>query len=141
MATDPPGRRLDGTIVVPARPNVNRSLNRREGMTLVLTWPKGIVAEPNALQRFGYVLKDNLGVLLSLTTLLCVAAYLYVMWSRYGRDPEPGVIFPHYEPPKGYSPASARYISKMGYDSEALSAAVINLAVKGYLSIIKRDDE
>jgi len=119
----------------------NRALNRREGMTLVLTWPKDIVAEPNALQRFGYVLKDNLGVLLSLATLLFAAAYLNFMWSRYGRDPEPGVIFPHYEPPKGYSPASARYISKMGYDSEALSAAVINLAVKGYLSIIKRDDE
>jgi uncharacterized membrane protein YgcG len=118
-----------------------RALNNSEGLTLVIGWPKGIVAEPSTPQRIGYVLQDNRGILLSLVTLLIAATYLYVAWSRYGRDPEPGVIFPHYEPPKGYSPASARYISKMGYDSNALSAAVINLAVKGYLSIIKRDNE
>ena len=118
-----------------------RALNRREGLTLVVSWPKGVVTEPGAIQRLGYLLHDNRGLLLALLTLMLVAGYLYIVWSRYGRDPAPGVIFPRYEPPKGYSPASARYISKMGYDSKALSAAVINLAVKGYLSISKDDDE
>ena len=118
-----------------------RNLNSHEGLTLVLSWPKRVVDEPGMSQRLGYLLGDNRGLLLALATLFLVAVYLYVMWSRYGRDPEPGVIFPRYEPPKGYSPASARYISRMSYDSKALSSAVINLAVKGYLSIIKRDDE
>lgn len=126
----------DGAATIRA----TRALSDREGLSLVLSWPKGVVAEPGVLQRFAYVLQDNRSVLLALATLLAVAAYLFTMWSRYGRDPEPGVIFPRYEPPKGYSPASARYISKMGYDNEALSAAVINLAVKGYLSITKKDD-
>jgi hypothetical protein len=100
-----------------------RALGGREGLTLVVSWPKGIVKEPGMLEYVGHVLKDNRGVLLALVTLLMVVAYLHKVWIRYGRDPEPGVIFPRYEAPKGYSPASARYISKMGYDSEALSAA------------------
>ncbi|MGI9263979.1 MAG: DUF2207 domain-containing protein [Gammaproteobacteria bacterium] len=118
-----------------------RALNRREGLTLVVSWPKGVVDEPGIAQRLGFLLHDNRGVLLALLTFLLVTGYLFLMWSRYGRDPAPGVIFPRYEPPRGYSPASARYISKMGYDSKALSAAVINLAVKGYLSISKDGDE
>jgi len=119
----------------------SRALTGQEGLTLVISWPKGVVHEPGVSERVGRMLQDNRGVLLALVTLLLVAAYLYIVWSRYGRDPEPGVIFPRYEPPKRYSPASARYISRMSYDNKALSAAVINLAIKGYLSIEKNDDE
>jgi uncharacterized membrane protein YgcG len=119
----------------------SRALAGQEGLTLAISWPKGIVHEPDTSERIGRMLHDNRGVLLALVTLLLVAAYLYIVWSRYGRDPEPGVIFPRYEPPKNYSPASARYISRMSYDNKALSAAVINLAIKGYLSIAKNDDE
>jgi len=118
-----------------------RSLARQEGLTLAMTWPKGIIEEPSSLQRFGYLLDDNLGLLLALLTLILIASYLLIMWSRYGRDPKAGVIFPHYEPPHNYSPASARYITRMGYDTRALTAAIINLAVKGYLKINKVNDE
>lgn len=118
-----------------------RVFNSEEGLTLVVSWPKGVVIEPTSVERVGYLLQDNLGLLLALLTLLVALTYLYVVWRRHGRDPEAGVIFPHYEPPEGYSPASARYVSKMRYDPTALSAAVINLAVKGYLTIVNDDDE
>lgn len=106
-----------------------------EGLTLVLGWPKGVIAEPSDLERVLYALKDNLGLTLSLLGFIGSALYLLLMWHRNGRDPEEGVVFPHYEPPTGYSPASARYIRRMGYDDKTLSAAIINLAVKGHLSI------
>ena len=67
--------------------------------------------------------------------------YLLVVWFRVGRDPEPGVIFPHYEPPAGYSPASTRYINRMGYDIRTFTSAVVNLAVKGHLRIDHADDQ
>ncbi|MBT8145804.1 MAG: DUF2207 domain-containing protein, partial [Gammaproteobacteria bacterium] len=116
-------------------------LARQEGLTLAMTWPKGIVQQPTSLQRFGYLLGDNFGLLLGLLTLLLIVVYLFYMWSRYGRDPGAGVIFPHYEPPQNYSPASARYITRMGYDSRTLTAAIINLAVKGYLKIHQVDED
>lgn len=110
-----------------------------EGLTLVFSWPKGIVREPTATQRIGHFFADNFGSLLSLLAVLCSGAYLFNAWRRYGRDPEAGVVFPHYEPPAGYSPASLRYVRRMGYDNATFTAAVINLAVKGYLRIEQED--
>jgi uncharacterized protein (TIGR04222 family) len=46
-----------------------------------------------------------------------------------------------YDPPEGFSPASLRYIEKMHYDNAALTAAVVSLAVKGYLRIVEKDGE
>lgn len=111
------------------------ALPPRSGLTLVFIWPKGIVTEPDAWQRFQYLLYDNRGLLLALLTLMASLAWLMSSWVRVGRDPAPGVIFPRYEPPTGYSPASMRYIRRMRYDNTALTAAIVNLAVKGYLTI------
>lgn len=116
-------------------------LNPHEGLTLVLGWPPGIVHEPSAMQKLLFLLQDNLGVLLAMVALCGSLIYLLLMWFRYGRDPKAGVVFPHYAPPAGYSPASARYISKMKYDDKTFAAAVVNLAVKGHLAITCDDDD
>jgi len=112
-----------------------RGLRPQEGLTLVVSWPKGAVHEPAALERMRNLLTDNRGLLIALTGLLLLAAYLYYAWFHYGRDPEPGAVFPHYEPPQELSPGACRYIREMGHDNEAFTAAVLNLAVKGYLRI------
>jgi uncharacterized membrane protein YgcG len=115
-----------------------RPLAAREGFTIVVGWPKGHVHEPGPVERLERTLTDNRGLLMALAGLVIVLGYLVWAWGRHGRDPQPGVIFPHYEPPSGYSPASARFIMRMGYDNRAFTAAVINLAVKGYLEIDER---
>ncbi len=117
------------------------ALASQEGLTLVIGWPKGIVTEPTSTQRITYLLQDNLGLMLALIALFGSIVYLYNSWLRVGKDPDSGNIFPRYNPPAGYSPASARYISRMGYDSKTFTAAVVNLAVKGYLKIQKNDDK
>jgi uncharacterized membrane protein YgcG len=118
-----------------------RGLGSHEGLTLVASWPKGHVYQPTAGDRLRMTLYDNRGLAVAILGALAVFAYLFYVWGRYGRDPEAGVVFPHYEPPPGYSPASARFILKMGYDNRAFTAAVINLAVKGWLEIEEHDDE
>ncbi|MEJ2515301.1 MAG: DUF2207 domain-containing protein [Gammaproteobacteria bacterium] len=118
-----------------------RPLGPGEGLTLVVSWPKGHVYEPTAGDRLRQTLYDNRGLAVAILGLAAVLAYLLFAWHRYGRDPEPGVIFPHYEPPAGYSPASARFIREMGYDDRAFAAAVINLAVKGWIEIREDDEE
>lgn len=121
----------DGVATIEA----TRPLQAREGLTVVVSWPKGVVYEPDAGDRLRFLLLDNLGLLLALAVFLAVAGFLIFAWRRYGRDPKPGVTFAHYEPPEGFSPASMRYIRRMGYDKDALTAAVVSLAVKGYLTI------
>ena len=111
------------------------ALNPHEGLTVVLAWPKGIISPPKTTDRVAATLSDNVHVLVALVGSLGLALYYLFTWDRVGRDPASGVIVAEYEPPPGYSPASMRYIEKMAYDDKCLSAALINLAVKGYLTI------
>jgi uncharacterized membrane protein YgcG len=113
----------------------------REGLTVVVNWPKGYVDEPGALQKTGWLLSDNANLLVALGGLLALFGYCLPVWRKYGKDPEEGLVVTRYEPPEGFSPASLRYIEKMSYDNETMTAAVINLAVKGYLRIDRDNDE
>ena len=128
---------LDGAVRIMA----NKRLRAREGLTLVVTWPKGFVTAPSATQRLGYLFSDNLGLLVVALAGLLSFSYLGYAWHRVGRDPAPGVIFPHYEPPTGFSPASLRFVQRMGYDSKAFTAALLNLAVKGLVEITENDGD
>ncbi|WP_029133509.1 DUF2207 domain-containing protein [Sedimenticola selenatireducens] len=105
------------------------------GLTLVTSWPKGHVIEPDTQQRLTWFLSDNQGFLITGGGILLLLGYFTAIWYRVGRDPDIGVIIPLYTPPKGYSPAAMRYIKQMGYDHQAFGAAVVNMAVSGYLRI------
>ncbi|HEX5755283.1 MAG TPA: DUF2207 domain-containing protein [Arenimonas sp.] len=118
-----------------ARFEATRSLASGEGLTLVLGFPKGLVPEPNTGQRLGWLLQDNAGLLIAGAGLLLLLAFYGWRWQRYGKDPDPGSIFPHYEPPEGESPAGLRFLRRMSYDSRCFAADIIDMAVRGYLSI------
>jgi uncharacterized membrane protein YgcG len=131
------GVELDGAV----RVVTNRSLQPGEGLTIVVSWPKGFITPPTRVQRLGWLFKDNAGLLIMTLAALLAFAYLTYAWNRVGRDPQPGVIFPHYEPPEGFSPASLRYVSRRAYDKQALTAALLNLAVKGLVDIAESDGD
>lgn len=118
-----------------ARWTLTRPLAPREGMTIVLSFPKGILTPPDARQKLLWLLKDNRGLLVALGTLLLVLGWQLVLWLKLGRDPKPGVIITRYEPPPGLSPASARFIRQRFVDDRCLSADLLALAVQGLLRI------
>jgi uncharacterized membrane protein YgcG len=112
-----------------------RGLAPREGLTIAVAWPKGLVREPTAAEKSAHLLLDNLGLFTGLIWLIIVVGYYLAVWNRVGRDPERGPIIPLFEPPKGYSPAASRFLIRMGFDNKAFAAAVVDMAVKGYLTI------
>jgi uncharacterized membrane protein YgcG len=118
-----------------ARYALTRALAPREGFTIVLTFPKGLVAEPTGADRARWFLRDNAGVLVALAGLLALLLYSVLTWRRVGRDPRPGVIVPRYEPPAQQTPASMRYLRRMGYDMRCFSADLLALAVAGHVRI------
>jgi uncharacterized membrane protein YgcG len=113
----------------------NGPLSPVNGMTIVVGWPKGFVEEPSRADRAGWLLKDNANLLAAVIGYLLLLAYYVPVWRTYGRDPEEGVIVTRYKPPQGFSPASLRYIQQMYYDNKVMTAAIVNLAVKGYVEI------
>ncbi|RFF28876.1 DUF2207 domain-containing protein [Wenzhouxiangella sediminis] len=114
-----------------------RSLAPREGLTIAVGFPKGLVREPTAAEKRQKRLRDNqVAVIGAVGTLVVVLWYLFA-WHRVGRDPDGGAVYPLYDPPEGYSPAMLRYVWKMGYDKTCLAAALVSLAVKGALKLDK----
>jgi hypothetical protein len=130
------GRYLDdeGNVHFAAR----NPLPQGHGLTIAVGWPKGYVDEPTSVDRIGWLLSDNLSLLIVVIGFFLMLAYFIPVWRSHGKDPEPGVIVTRYEPPKGFSPASLRYIRNMYYDDKVMTAAIVNLAVKGYLEIYSR---
>ncbi|MEJ2591222.1 MAG: DUF2207 domain-containing protein [Candidatus Thiodiazotropha sp.] len=118
-----------------------RPLAANEGLTIVVSWPKGHVHEPDRQERLGYLLDDNRELAAAGGGLILLTLYYLLVWARVGRDPEAGVIMPHYQPPDGFSPASMRFIQRMGYDHKTFATAVVGLAVKGYLRIEEKADD
>ncbi|MBZ0086988.1 MAG: DUF2207 domain-containing protein, partial [Thermomonas sp.] len=106
-----------------------------EGMTIVLSFPKGVLTPPSGWQKTRWLLKDNPGPSVMLATLLLVLGWQFLLWLRVGRDPKPGVIIARYEPPAGHSPAGARFLQQQAADELCFSTGLLALAVKGLIRI------
>jgi len=111
------------------------SLGTRQGLSILLRWPKGYIAEPTFAQQLEFFFRDNRDALLLSSGFLVLLLYYLIAWSAVGRDPAPGVIMPLYEPPQGLSPAGMRYLVRMGFDNKTFSAAILDMAVRGFLTI------
>lgn len=110
-------------------------LGRREGMTIVVSWQKGVVRQPSAAAEAAWMFWDNADLYLLFAGAVIVFFYYIFMWRRVGRDPRSGTIVPLFAPPDGISPAAARFIMRMGFDTKCFSAALVHAAVKGCLKI------
>lgn len=115
----------------------NKILNIYEGFTIVVGWQKGFVKEPTKTEKFFYLLKDNTFLIFDIILIFGIFFYYSIIWKIYGKDPEKGVIYPQYEPPKGFEPEELRYLKKMGFDDKAFSSFIVKMAIKGALKIEK----
>jgi uncharacterized membrane protein YgcG len=112
-----------------------KRLERNEGLTVAVAFPKGFVTPPTAAEKQRDWIKDNLGYFGLAATLLLVPLYYLLAWLRVGRDPPKGTIVPLFRPPEGMGPSGMRYVYKDGYDDKAFAAGVVGLAVKGRMTI------
>jgi uncharacterized membrane protein YgcG len=112
-----------------------RSLGSQEGLTILLMWPKGFFAEPTPSQKLQFFFQDNRDALILLAGFLLTLVYYIVAWSAVGRDPAAGVIMANYQPPQNLSPAAMRYLVRMGFDNKAFAAALLDMGVRGFLTI------
>jgi uncharacterized membrane protein YgcG len=121
--------------------STTKTLGPLEGLTVVISWQKGLIVEPGPTTKLHYFLSDNKGLLLVLAGFVIIIMYYLFVWVRFGRDPAPGIIVTRYTPPDNMSPAVLGFITRMGYDDKLLTSAIINMAVKGRIKIIEDDGE
>jgi len=114
-------------------------LAAREGLTIVLGFPKGLIPTPGATQRLGWLLQDNRGLLLALAGWALLLTFCIRRWRQVGRDPRAGVIIARYEPPADRAPAELRYLRRRRYDTRCFTSDLLSAAVDGKVAIERKD--
>jgi len=110
-------------------------LGSNEGLTVAVGFAKGAVTPPSAEDLRRDFIVDNASTIVALLGVLLLSVFYFVTWWHHGRDPKRGTIIPLFAPPAGLSPEAVRYIHRMAYDRKSFAAALINMAVKGFLTI------
>lgn len=117
------------------------NLGVHQGLTIVVTWPKDLIAPPTNGRKMSWLFQDNPGLLLGTVGVVFIWGYFLLVWFMVGRDPRRGTIMPLYEPPANLSPAAVRYLKHMHFDMKAFTAAILGLAAKGVLKVRRDESE
>lgn len=110
---------------------VSRPLGFREGLTVVVGWNRGVIERPTGVQKATALFASNAVLAAPLLALLA----MFLLWRRFGRDPDPGSIFVRYEPPSEMTPAEAGTLIDDRPDVRDITATLVDLAVRGFIVI------
>lgn len=114
---------LNGQRVVP--------LSQGEGVTFVLGVPEDVIARPSVAALTWWAFTANSGFFLPVFVLIV----LIPIWLTKGRDPKGKECEVAFEPPDGLSATECGSLLDERVDMRDVSAGLITLAVKGYLTI------
>lgn len=123
----------DARVLADNSVETTASLRPKEGLTVVYTWPKGLVTPPKVPFHIRFFEKYTFHFLVALPLLLCLVYVL--LWLRWGKDPPMPTIIPLFSAAPGRTPGFLRYVRRMGMDNTCFAAEILNLAVKGHLVI------
>ena len=113
-----------------------KALAQNEGLTIAIGFEKGLIDPPSSADKSWLWWQRNGSIAVLVISLLGLFGFYYRSFDRVGRDPAKGPVFPRYAPPEGYSPAAVHQIFHRGMNGhKALIATIMNLAVKGRLTI------
>jgi hypothetical protein len=115
------------TLGATVRIAMPHALAFHEGLTAVVGWNKGVVAEPSATDR-------AVGVPIPVFFLV------FAIWRRRGKDPRRLPVTVRYEPPPGLTPGEAGTLLDNSADLRDVTATLVDLGVRGYLRFEERDD-
>lgn len=110
----------------------NKTLNAYEGLTVAVNLPKGLVSEPTKKDYFLMFLLDNW----AFSIPIVVFFGMFYLWYFKGKELDlrrAEVV--QYGPPDNLTPGEVGYLLKEKYSNEFVAADIVNLAVKGYLTI------
>jgi uncharacterized membrane protein YgcG len=111
-----------------------RPLNGYETLTFSVPFTAGTFA-PYTMSAEAVWHAVLLGVVIAVPPLV-VLWFVVRHWRKYGRDAKGrGVVVPQYLPPKGVSVLGSSALWHQGFQPTAISATIIDLAVRHYIKI------
>jgi len=121
----------DGTVITTQATN----LSGGESLTYVLAFNKGTFAVDKAAQR-AQVIAGLMIISLTVGVPVLTLGVMLYKWRKYGRDTRgKGTIIPEYTPPKNLNALTSDVIVHEKVRNQAISALVIEMAIRGILAI------
>lgn len=121
----------DGSIVI----ETTEPLWINQGLTVSITFPKGILKQPSTLDRARFFITDNINVIVAFGLLLLLVCLYLFLFIRYKRSWKSYPSIPLFYPPQDFLPSQVSYLVNMKYDSQALTSEIVNMACLGFLTI------
>ena len=104
-------------------------LSKYEALTFALKFPPDSIEDRTTQIWLGIII-SNLGILLPIPVWIFFNSLLKKKWKN-----KKITVIPHYEVPDDLDPLMAGYVYKAKHDFKHISATIIWLATKGYLSL------
>ncbi len=115
-------------------------------LTVALGWPQGTIGyqEPEFVapvvseSLYGGRTTGQMLWVFATSLIVPIITFMYVLryWRRHGKDPKGrGTIVPEYDPPKGIKPSELGIVFDNSLSPSEMSAAIVDLAVRGHLLI------
>jgi uncharacterized membrane protein len=109
-----------------------RPLQMHEGLTVAVSFPKGVFMPPAIRETVLAVIQDNW---ISSVPVLALIV-MFGLWIRYGRDPRVPTVIPEYEPPEQMSPGVMDAVfHNERISSKGVTATLLDLARREHLHI------
>lgn len=128
-------RNKDGSLTFKTTQPLERTYQASQGLTIVVSWPKGYTAEPSLIEQFGYWIKDFQYQLWMAFITLILLAFIARSYYRIRTEQRLSTIIPQFYPPQGVTPGGVNYLVNQDFKSTAFSSEIVDMAVKGYLAI------
>jgi uncharacterized membrane protein YgcG len=133
------GSRAQNADVTTSDNSVNismlRPLSFHEGLTAVVGWNKGFVKEPANSDLVNQFLESNWPIFFPVPVFL----FMFWLWYTRGRDPRVSPVAVQYAPPAGMTPAEAGALVDDEAAMRDVTATIVDLAVRGYLTIEEKE--
>lgn len=85
---------------------------------------------------------EHLGDIIIAGLAISATFLVFRRWWRWGKDPKgSGIIVPQYGPPKGINIVDAGVLQDYRFDNKDVTAVIIDLAIRGYLTITETDNK
>jgi uncharacterized membrane protein len=114
--------------------SMTRPLAFHEGLTVVVGWDKGFVKEPGTGDLINQFLASNWPLFFPVPVFLV----MFWLWTR-GRGPRVGPVVVQYAPPDGMTPAEAGTLVDESAAMRDITATIVDLAVRGFLTIEEKE--
>ncbi|HEX3370896.1 MAG TPA: DUF2207 domain-containing protein, partial [Candidatus Acidoferrales bacterium] len=135
------GSRAQNADIVTSENSVNVSMLRplafHEGLTVVIGWDKGFVKEPARSDLINQFLASNWPIFFPVPVFL----FMFWLWYTRGRDPRVAPIAVQYTPPAGMTPAEAGTLVDDDAAMRDITATIVDLAVRGFLTIEEKESK